>query len=291
VSFNWFLLKSSTTTSVLGSKSITTLSYKTSVALLVYVIYSIFSSPTVPAQLVTVTGAVLVDTGSGYQAITEDLELSSQDKIKTQDGEATLVLYESVVIDLEPNTEVVVEDLSKNQLKLTQPSGSIWAKFTKVTGVKGLEISTPQTVATVRGTFFGLQSDRALLGEGTLDVAVGSNQLTLSGVQKSVLDNGAPVLTEVTSEDRALLEERRLRMVNNLKTVRAQEVAKHKTVLTLFEKRYGLNYEQVLAKLEELDNNDADLNALEQQAPIRLKAMKKIIKMTEEIRSLKKLQI
>ena len=250
-------------------------------------VYTAFASPTVKAQLIVQSGTVQVDSGKGYMPVTDVVRLKESDKVRTLDGEASVILHESVVVDLEPHTELVIDDLDTNGLKLSQPEGDTWTKFAHITGVKTVEISTPDTVATVRGTFFGLNKDRILLGNGQVDYRVKGQMTPMQGMMKTMNQNGKGVGATVTAEERALLEAHREKMILRLKRLRSMEIHKHNFAVSMIKKRYGWTDDMMMQKVEELDDNNADLNLLEQQAPIRLSATKKIIKLTEEIRKMK----
>jgi len=261
------------------------------VALLVVIgggLYFLLSSPTVSAQLMIESGNIQVDLGSGFQAASDGMLLSVKDRVKNVDGEASIILHESVVIELDPGTEIVIDDLNKEHLKLNQPSGQTWNKFTKIAGVGTLEIATPVTVATVRGTFFGLTANKLMLGEGRVDARVGSNTVTLSGRQKMEAVDGVPETSALTEDELNTLHSHGQKMVMWLRRVREAEILKNDFALSMVEKRYGMSKKDVFDKLLALDGNDEDLDQLFDQAPMKTPALKKIQKLTEEIRRVKK---
>ncbi|MBU0461785.1 MAG: FecR domain-containing protein [Nanoarchaeota archaeon] len=102
-------------------------------------------------------GDVQVNSGSGWEQASDGMALSLNDMIKTgDDGEASVIIYDSAIISLSPNTEVMIADLADDTATVKQNSGSTWNKFIGLSGLKGLEIETPTAVATVRGTEFGI---------------------------------------------------------------------------------------------------------------------------------------
>ena len=122
--------------------------------------FKITGSPTVAAFLNIYKGNVQVDHGSGWTSAQDGMNLAEQDHVKTlQDSEAAVVLHESVIVNLAPDTELFIKDLTKEHMKVEQPSGSTWNKFTGIAGVEGYSVETPTTVATVRGTGFEVNMD------------------------------------------------------------------------------------------------------------------------------------
>ena len=77
------------------------------------IIYSsLTSASVVTAQLHIESGSVLVN----GQAAVDDVNLKEGDLIETgTDSEATVILYESLVINLEPNTKITLEIISMFQ--------------------------------------------------------------------------------------------------------------------------------------------------------------------------------
>lgn len=251
-------------------------------------VYAVFASPTVSAQLLYTSGNVQVDQGKGYLAVSADMELGLGDKIKTgSDGDATVVLYESVLVQLEPDTEIAINNLQQRNLKVTQSSGSTWNKFAKITGVENYEVATPDTVATVRGTYFKFANNSVLLANGALTQSAGPNTLSLSGLSKSSYSAGSLSPATVTDSDRNSIVSQTDKLVRELIRLRAIEVRKHTTVLKMIYTRYGMTADQVIQKLAELDNNNDDLDAIARQAPVQLAAINKVKEMTKEIRKIK----
>src|SRR5262245_16679793 len=76
------------------------------------------SSSTVEAQLHVEDGSVSVNGA----ATTGTVTLSQTDVVKTAKGHATIILHESVLVLLEPDTEVSVTDLLLSHPQLTQLS-------------------------------------------------------------------------------------------------------------------------------------------------------------------------
>ena len=78
----------------------------------VFAFFFLTGSSTTPAYLDIDYGSVEVDQGSGWVKAEDQMELSLDDKIKTNDAKASVILFESVIISLDPDSEVSIADLS-----------------------------------------------------------------------------------------------------------------------------------------------------------------------------------
>lgn len=175
------------------------------VCLVFIIFFAATANAVTPAYLNVETGTVMVDTGSGWVPATNGMELSPNDRVKTgSDGEASVMLYESAIVGLDPNTEVSIAELSKEKTKIRQESGETWNKFTKMNGMEGLEVETPGSVATVRGTEFGVSMDGVQVMEGnveTEDKATGKKYSVPAG-QKAERLAGKLALADLSEKDR-----------------------------------------------------------------------------------------
>ena len=151
------------------------------------IIYNTFFKDEIETAFLTVeSGELQVDSGSGWRTVTGEVSLSLKDKVQTLDGTAVITLYESILIALEENTEISLSSLQEEKTAIKQEKGSTWSKFTSVTGIKGYEVETPTTVATVRGTEFGINADDDIIwvAEGKVDVNRGGKIFTLEEFEK-----------------------------------------------------------------------------------------------------------
>ena len=129
------------------------------------------------ALLYVEEGAVEVNTGKGWTTASDEMRLKENMEVRTAEGRATIVLHDSEILRLEPNTHIKLADLNQENIRIKQESGSTWNKVMKMTGTKGYEVETPNTVATVRGTEFGITIDEiediveAFVEEGNLRLA------------------------------------------------------------------------------------------------------------------------
>ncbi|MBD3304279.1 hypothetical protein GF343_03970 [Candidatus Woesearchaeota archaeon] len=211
------------------------------------------------------------------------MELDLDDKVKTGIGQASLVIHESIVISLNPNTEIQVKDLTKEHVNLEQPSGQTWNKFTEMAGVSELSIETPNTVATVRGTYFGVGMDKITVGEGVVIVEKDGQTVEVRAGQKSYTKDGQLVVEDLTPEEITELTDRMQRSIEQLRALREREARKHPILLSQLQKQYGISESEVREYLNKADRGEFDLDALEEKSPVKIESVKKIKAITEEI--------
>lgn len=121
-------------------------------------------------KIVLSRGTVTVRTNAGSQSASIGMSVSEGNQIITgADGNVRLLLASSAVVDLSPNTSMVVTRASSSQktsIKLW--SGRLWARVTKMFGTSEFEVEGPNAVAGVRGTEFVVE----VAPDGSTDINV-----------------------------------------------------------------------------------------------------------------------
>jgi len=252
------------------------------ILLLVY--FFIFSSSTVSAQLHIESGQVFVNN----QLVQENMKLSEGDTIKTGPGGlVTVILYESIVVNLEENTEISIDELVKKHPKISQNSGETWNTFTKLSGVEEYSAEVGNSVASVRATSFGLRDDYILGGEGTVDYNVAGRPFMVSG--KKVVENPGTGFIERDANPGEIqkINQNILRAIEELRYIRGLEIKKKPIVYNLIKKQTGYTDEELKQYLEDIDNGLINLDELINQAPIKTKTINNAIAITRKIQELK----
>ncbi len=246
--------------------------------------FKITGSPTVEAFLNVYKGDVQVDQGKGWTGATDGMDLALKDRVKTgANSEAAVVLYESIIISMDPETEIFIKDLATKHVKADQPSGSTWNKFTGLAGVEGFSVETPTTVATVRGTEFGVDMDKIIVGEGEVEVTHANQKVVVTAGHKVSVQDGKLVIEELTEEEWAKVNAGRENTIKALKILRIREVEKHPFLAKRLKKQYDLTDADIKEYLEKADRGEFDLDELEKKSPVQMESVKKIRAFTEEI--------
>ena len=81
-------------------------------------------SPTKKSFLHIINNEVEVYDGKVWKQAFEGMELDERDNVKTnENGRAAIILFESIIIDLDQNTETLLKEISKEKIKLEQTKG------------------------------------------------------------------------------------------------------------------------------------------------------------------------
>jgi hypothetical protein len=255
---------------------------------LIIAFFTVTGSATSAAFLNIEAGDVQVDTGKGWMPATDGMELDLNDKIKTgAGGEASVILYESAIVSLEPNTEISIAELSDENVAIKQSSGSTWNKFTGLSGLKGMEVETPNAVATVRGTEFGVGMDDVQVMEGTVDTEDKESGETLkvpAGKMASRLE-GKLALSDLSEEQYNKLITKMEKNIVRMQNLREKEIAKHPRVVGMLESKLNMNDEQLRQKLKDVDKGRQTLDeeAIMKKAPMKMESLQKVVRITQKI--------
>jgi len=255
------------------------------VVILAYLVSFVVGSETVSAQLNVESGQVLVND----KEVTGDVLLKNNDVIQTgDDGSASVVLYESIVIDLDPNTKISLQDLTKENPQVSQEYGKTWNKFTKIAGVESYSIKTGNTVASVRGTAFGFEEGKVITEEGEVEYSADKKLFRVKAGRAVERINNEFKERDHNIEERALVKIKAARIIEHLKRVRKAEIRKNPRIFQILIKRTGLSKDDLIQKFNELDNGSAeDVDKLFKDVP-KVKSVDKIIRTTKAIQEVKR---
>ncbi len=247
--------------------------------------YFLLAPPSVSAAILYIeSGDVQVNTGSGWQTATDEMELKQGAQIKTATGEATVVLQEGEIVHLQPNTEIKLDSITGRSIKLSQTAGETWNKITKISGISEFSIETPSTVATVRGTEF-------MLNDVQLDVADGDVEYENKADKKKMHVRAKKKAMADTMQEEDMIDADFAKMqkfagmeVKVLKKIRAREIKKHGRILKMAEKK-GYTEQQMEQTLNEVDEGRQSEDELYDSAPALMKPRaKRTYLLTKEIK-------
>ncbi|MDP1695680.1 MAG: FecR domain-containing protein [archaeon] len=255
------------------------------VVIAVFFIYkSLIGSATVTAQLNVESGQVLVN---GMVAA-DGTRLKQRDIIETgADGQATVILYESVLVSLEPGTKITLDDLTRQHPQITQDGGETWSKFTKLSGVEEYSVKTGNSVASVRGTAFGISNNMLIVGEGNVGYDIDGESFEAGEDEVVVNENGKRIKRIANAEERAKIAKGLERSLQRMKYMRELELAKNKFLVNRLKVAKGWNDEDIKKFLENADDGKENIDDLVDQSPVRAEGIQKIADHTREIRKLR----
>jgi len=260
------------------------------IAIIGFVVSTLFVSATTAAILYVESGTVQVDAGSGWQAAQDEMELKLDYKVKTSAGSsASIALYEGEIIRLSENTEVSISELTKESVKINQSSGSTWNKITKISGIKDYSVETPTTVATVRGTGFGVLiggETNLLVGEGIVNFVYGSDQADVNAGEKAVTGNSIDK-SALTAEDLAWIAGQKDKDIEILRKLRLREIYKKQMVVEAIKMAAKVDDEGIKQALTDIDEGKLNEKELIEKSPVQLPSIDKVMQLTQKIKELK----
>lgn len=249
-------------------------------------LFLLSSEDTTTAFLYVDGGVVDVDIGSGWQSATNEMALSAGSKVRTGDNsEASLVFFEQDVMTLEANSQVTIATLSESQVSVNQDEGSTWNRVEKLAG-REYTVTSPTSVATVRGTGFGLDltdlGDDLLVEDGLVEFENKESGETVDVAENefiAALKSGELQPKDLTIKQLERLKIRTTKDVERLKQVRIRGIQKNNLLLKQAEKRFGITLEDIENHLEKVDEGTADFSAAEGKVPkAKLNKLKRVTK-------------
>ena len=253
---------------------------------------SLTSGKIIGAMLYIDEGTVQVDTGNGWQPAIDKMELSINDKVQTLEGKATISLYEGEIIRLEPNTQISIKELSQKNITISQEAGSTWSRLTKLGGVAEYSVETPTTVATVRGTGFGMKisgtKNDLLVGEGTVTFGFKgeTGESVLEGWKGTI---ASPLVkTQMTQEEKNWVNGQEANDIESLRKIRSEIISRHGFILKMVKKFFKLTDEDIEKGLKSLDTGEGDIDEMAKKVPIKIPDLDRIVQITKKIRDMQK---
>ncbi len=252
----------------------------------------LFSVPPATAAVLYVDeGTVEIDVGKGWVPGQDEMELLAGAKVRTGAGAASVVMLEGEVMHLEPQTEVTLQEISDQTIKITQLLGETWHKVTKISGISTYEIETPSTVATVRGTEFYVTSDEEdaiAVEEGEVEVGfvkTPSKKLMVGPKRKMRMQAKLDTMTEEEFTDDPRAAKFKENYIKKLQRMRMREIKKNERLINVAMKRYGVTDEKMRQFLDDVDEGRQDEDKLYEQVPKPLrKKAERAYKITKAIK-------
>jgi hypothetical protein len=245
--------------------------------------YSLTNSPTVKAQLNYEAGQVLVNGA----AVLDTIKLKQGDNIETgDDGEASVILYESVIVSLEPLTKITLADLTLEHPQIIQEGGTTFNQFTKLLGVEDYSIKAGNSVASVRATSFEFADGKVLTSEGTVEYEADGERFMVAAGKVVERIDGAMTERDMTPEERSRMVKHLRRMISNMQHLREMEADKHPTLKKRMMKQYDITEDELREKLDSIDRGEFDVDEIREQSPVKIESVDKIAEMSKVIQQI-----
>lgn len=266
--------------------------------LILGIFFALIGSASPIATLNIEKGSVDVKTGENWGPAKDGMSLNVKDSVKTGgDGKATIILYESIIIQMNPNTEISIEQLTKQNITISQNSGSTWSKFMNVAGINTYSVETPTTVATVRGTGFfvnvsddGNSSD-VFVGEGVVDIQ-DENGVTqkIEQFKRLIKEKGKEaIFKEITPKQKALMLSFVNQDVNIMRNIRERQIKRNFIAMAVLKTAYNLDKDKLPLYLKKMDYGVIDAQEVIRRSPIKGQFLDKMAQISDKIIEHKKL--
>ncbi|NPE26622.1 hypothetical protein HNV12_01300 [Methanococcoides sp. SA1] len=247
--------------------------------------YFLFSSSVVEAQLYVKSGEVFVN----GDIVSSVVGLSEGDVVLTGiDGVATIILYDSVVIDLEGDTEISLDELVLEHPKVSQKGGETWNTFTKLSGVQAYSLKNGNAIASVRGTSFGIRDGYILGGEGEISYVVDGEEFFVGRGEVVEVVGSEVIEREANVEELSEIMDRLEVSVEELRGLREEVLEDNEMLINLAKEKTGFSDEELEDYLRQADEGEIDVDELVSMSPIEVDAISRIADITKAISKIKK---
>ena len=246
--------------------------------------FFVTGSSTVPAQLRVESGNVMVN----GESVIGNVHLGQGDMIETGvNGLAAVILYESVVINLEPDTRIKIDELIKSHPKVSQEKGETWNTFTELSGVEDYTIDTGNSIASVRATTFGIREGYVLGGEGETDYEFQAEIFLVAAGRVVEIAQGQATERAATQEELEKIRERMEKAIEELRHIRDLEINKKPVLYSLLKSRTGLTDQEIRQRLLDADEGLVDVDEFAEKSPIKVETINKVVEITKAIQKIK----
>ena len=267
------------------------------IVLLVVSYLTLFRTSEIPAQL-NVDSAIV---NLNNAPVSGNFRLSESDIIETlSSGKASVILYESVVVNLEENTKIKISDLQKVHPKIFQEKGSTWNTFTKLFGVKEYTVQSSNSVASIRGTSFSLSENKIFVGDGNVDYKYNETDFLVD--KNEVIENG--ISRKLTLQEKRQISTNYMKVLDQLKFLRQKTIEENPIIIKIALKMvkikkttkegYLISQRQITESeiysfLDKVDNGEILISEIEAKSPKFITPINKVIQLTKEMIKVKAL--
>lgn len=226
----------------------------------------------------------IISRGINEIRVNGETKLKEGDIITTKDSRATIILYDSLFINLEENTRIKITNLDDTYPTIYQEYGTTWNKFTKISSLEGYSVETKNSVSSVSGTFFGINAaeefSKILVGEGTVIVKTDATELSVTKMEKAEIGLTESKMNMNSEEINTILQE----MGETKKELQQERIKKteefldkNKVIVDQIEKNYNVSItpEEIELFFKKVDNNEIDITQLREEINQKIPVMNK----------------
>ncbi len=270
--------------------------------------YLLSPASAVPATLYVREGSVEVKSGDAWSVAQNGMELDIGNSVRTlADSLASIIFYDNSVVRLESNTEVNIKELTSSKgtstVSLKQQTGEIWSKVLKLAGVgTDLEVETPTTVATIRGTAFGVvvrgNSTDVVVAEGKINTrsyqvkegvkefladqnVSADEQATVSGTNLSKIKK-----SEIQENYKDWVKEQKLKDIGFIQELKIREVYRYEKLISLAKDRFKVTDERIKEAIINYKSEEEKKREIAKYPIVPKRVIERIDELNKEIKKL-----
>ncbi len=249
--------------------------------------FSTLTSATRKAYLTVNKGKVELYRHGEWIPVNGEVNIKEKDKIRTDNtGRAVLIIYDSYIMKIMPNTEIDIDSLLKQNITIHQ-KGTTWNKLLKMFGLN-VNIDSDGIIASVRGTSFIINNSKGynlIVAEGVVDVKQGEKLLKVKQLEKYKLTRDGLMLSNLSRQEKLLLLNQ-LVSTNQLLEQKQQELLKDKKLLIAL-KYSKVNNTMFRAFIQNTNQgliNEEEYIQKINEMPLSKEKKQKLIAITQDIR-------
>ncbi|MFH0906565.1 MAG: FecR domain-containing protein [archaeon] len=263
------------------------------IAIGTFVYFQFFRTHTKTAYLVVNSPGVEVSTNNGevWKEAENNMNLKRNYEIRTNNtGSATVIFYDSLIVELKPNTEVEIGNLKKENIELDQKNGSTFSKLSSVLGVEQYSVNTPKAVATIRGTTSGIDingtTEYFYLIEGDMQLSYDSNTTQLSPLSFVLIKEDGTIESGILSLEQLIAISQDLQgTLNAIKQIRLNELNNNRSTIDSVMQMYNAQ-ESLEYYLDEIDAGRMNDTEMAERSPVNIPSVSKVKNLDDEIKKL-----
>jgi hypothetical protein len=158
-------------------------------------IYSAYFASGPLATLIVDSGTAQYKIADEWQNARSGMSLKEGYSVKTLEDSAASILLLNSIFRMDANTEISLSELTPESISISQIIGRTWTKLMKISGIDNFEVSTPDAIATVRGTAFSTEvgnDTRIAVVNGSVNVQVNGTgaEGSVNANQEATINSG-----------------------------------------------------------------------------------------------------
>lgn len=209
-----------------------------------YVYFSFYKTSPL-ALLVIESGNVQYMTEGGeWKDAKNNMKLEQGDSVKTLENSLANIIFSDSVMRLDSSTEITIDTLNKESVSVMQVAGKTWSRILKISGISNYEVSTPDAIASVRGTGFAIifdgNSTEVKVVDGVVNVGSSGESINVSANEQITVIKGDQILSieDLTMDDWITLNNQ---LDEEHKQQLKQEIMKkYANLINIAKEQYGL---------------------------------------------------